>query len=455
MYKLLGRKRNEIVGKHISDGFFTKSSIGKKPLDFNKVKNGEIVINQREILRPDGTIVPVEMHSKLLPNNTYQSIYHDITDRLKIENEILLSKANTEALNDYKDALLSALPDLLFTFNKQGNIIDFYSNSDLQLISEPKYFLNKNIKEIMPIDIANITLHHIKQVLSKKIMANFQYNLEINKKIEYFDAKMVCFQENKVLAVIRNITERMTLIDELKNARAKAVESDKLKSAFLSNLSHEIRTPMNGILGFAELLKDDITKAEKLEYLEIIENSCNQLLLILDDIIEFSKIEAGLIRKNSYTLEINSFIKDIYTQMMVLFQQKTEVKFILSDSIPKKSINSITDTIKLKQILSNLISNACKFTEKGFVELGYYLISDTHIMFYVKDTGIGISLENQEKIFNRFFQIDSQSTSSNGSGLGLSICKAYANILNGELSVKSELNKGTCFYFEMPIISYS
>jgi PAS domain S-box-containing protein len=456
MYKLLGRKRKDIIGKRITDDLFSKESLQTSPLNFEQLRNGKSIINVREIIRPDGTKIPIEMHSKMMPDGTFQSIYHDISTRKKAEKEIIVAKTNAEALNLHKDALLSALPDMLFTFNSEGIVIDFYSNSNEHLISSPKIFLNKSVHEFIPKDIANETLVHIKKVLSTKKMLKFQYSLEVNNIIEHFDAKMVYFKEDTVLTIIRNITERMDMIKDLEDSRKKAEESDKLKSAFLSNLSHEIRTPMNGILGFTELLKDDISKSEKLEYIDIIESSSNQLLLILDDIIEISKIEAGIMTKKIESFEINSFLKNIHSQMNGLFSKNRNVKLILSNKLPSDNINSISDPIKLKQILSNFISNAYKFTETGHVELGYKQISDTFIQFYVKDTGIGISKDNIDKIFNRFVQIENKlSDISRGSGLGLSICLAYAEILNGEINVESKIGTGSTFYLKIPIISFS
>lgn len=456
MYKILGRKRKDIIGKHITDGIFTKESLEKTPLNFEALKKGRTIISVRTIIRPDGSTLPVEMHTKMMPDGTYQSIYHDISERQKTEREILEAKSKAESLNLHKDALLSALPDILFTFDSKGNIIDFYSNTQEQLLVPPEKFLNKDISLILPSEIASLTKEQISKVLKTKKLSNFQYKLSINNTTDYFDAKMVYFKENTVLTVIRNISERMNLISDLQNARKKAEESDKLKSAFLSNLSHEIRTPMNGILGFTELLKDDISKEEKLEYLDIIENSCNQLLLILDDIIEISKIEAGIIKKKIESIRINAFVKDLHTQMKGLFSKSKNVNFILDRNLPVKNIEGITDSVKLKQILSNFISNAYKFTENGEVVLGYELISDSYIKFYVKDTGIGISNENLDKIFNRFVQIDNSLVNiSRGSGLGLSICQAYAEILGGTINVESELGNGSTFSLEIPLLSFS
>ncbi|MBN2776067.1 MAG: PAS domain S-box protein [Bacteroidales bacterium] len=454
MCSLLGKARKSIVGKHIGDGFFTEESLKRNPLNFDLLKKGKTIINEREVLRPDGTIIPIEMHTKMMPDGTYQSIYHDISARKKAEQEILEAKARAESLNLHKETLLSALPDMLFTFDKDGVVLDYYSNSVSQLVEIPENFLNNKISNFLRKDLSDKALEKIKEVLETKKMAKFQYELDINYKTEFFDAKMVFFKEDTVLTVIRNISERMYLIKDLEDAKRKAEESDKLKSAFLSNLSHEIRTPMNGILGFTELLKDDISNSEKNEYLEIIENSCNQLLLILDDIIEISKIEAGIITKKLVSFEVNSFIKNLHAQMQGMFAKNPNTVLCIADNISQNTINGISDPIKLKQILANFISNALKFTESGYVEIGYEQISDTFVRFWVKDTGIGISQENIDKIFNRFVQVENKlSAISRGSGLGLSICQAYAEILDGTIEVESEIGKGSCFYLTIPIIS--
>ncbi|MDD2635845.1 MAG: PAS domain S-box protein [Bacteroidales bacterium] len=456
MCELLGRPRNKIVGDHISEGIFIKDSLNDTPLDFESLKEGETIISERKILRSDGREIAIEMHTKMMPDGSYQSIFHDISERKNAERDILKAKAKAENLNLHKEALLSALPDMLFTFDQNGLIIDFYSNSLKNLIKKPKMFFNKNISETVSLDIADLTKKNITKVLKSKYMTNFQYQTRIKGDIKYYDVKMVYFKENTVLALIRDITERMALIENLKESQQKAEESDKLKSAFLSNLSHEIRTPMNGILGFADLLKDDITEDEKMAYIKIIESSANQLLLILDDILEISKIEAGIVSKKTESFDILEFIKNIHSQMSVAFSESAEVKFIISPNIPSQSVTCISDPIKLKQILVNFISNANKFTKKGYVEIGYEQLSDSFLRFWVKDTGIGISHDNIENIFKRFVQIENQlSNFVRGSGLGLPICKAYAKMLDGEIEVKSTLGKGSSFYLTIPIISFS
>ncbi len=453
---LMGRDRESIIGKHISDGFFTQESLNKSPLMFDKLKMGMSVINEREIIRPDGSLVPIEMHTKMMPDNTFQTIYHDISERI-LKNRLLLdAKELSDKLNLNKEALLKAMPDKLYSFRSDGKILEFYSNYNNGTFNTTPEYVNKTIREVFPTYLANMTFENITKVLKTQEMSMYTYEFIQDDKTLYFDARMVYINDETVLTVVRDITERTILLKDLSKAIIKAEESDRLKTAFLANMSHEIRTPMNGILGFTDLLKDEVSPEEKQEYLEIIESSCNQLLLILNDIMEVSKIEAGIINKKIESIVINDFLQNIFYEMQGLVPKDRDIEFRLSENLSKRKIIALSDPVKLKQILSNLISNAFKFTEKGSIEFGYTLLNDSFIEFYIKDTGLGISNTDLTKIFNRFVQIDNKLTVHNsGSGLGLSICKAYSDILGGTINVDSEEGIGSRFSLTIPLISYS
>ncbi|MFO7873016.1 MAG: ATP-binding protein [Bacteroidales bacterium] len=241
---------------------------------------------------------------------------------------------------------------------------------------------------------------------------------------------------------------------DLMEAKEKAEESDRLKSAFLANMSHEIRTPMNGILGFADLLKEPDLKSEnRHKYLEIIEKSGVRMLNIINDIVDISKIEAGQIELNMGESNIAEQIEYVYT----FFKPEAEAKKIrLSYTNPMSVKGAIikTDREKVYAILTNLVKNALKYTEKGSIELGYNLKTrgESNVLeFYIKDTGIGISEDRQEAIFERFIQADiADKMAYQGAGLGLAISKAYVEMLGGEIWVESEEGKGTTFYFTLP-----
>jgi signal transduction histidine kinase len=257
-----------------------------------------------------------------------------------------------------------------------------------------------------------------------------------------------------VYGIYRDITERKEYESNLKLAKEKAEESDKLKSAFLANMSHEIRTPMNAILGFSELLKNElITNEERDEYIRIIRTKGNELLLIINDIIDISKIEAGDVRIVSEYFSLKDFILELYEQFSgeKNIMNKEPIEFRLKIDGNKEPM-IISDKSRLKQVFSNLINNAFKFTNEGYVEIGYELPSESHIRFFVKDTGIGIPEDKQQIIFDRFRQVDeSISSLYGGTGLGLAISKSLIALLNGSISVTSKPEHGSIFYIDMPI----
>ena len=257
---------------------------------------------------------------------------------------------------------------------------------------------------------------------------------------------------NKELAFQNNEKEKRAL--ELVIAKEKAEESDRLKSAFLANMSHEIRTPMNGILGFADLLREaDLTGEEQQEFITIIETSGTRMLNIINDIISISKIESGLMEVNIQESNINQQIEFIYT----FFKPQVEAKgmqFLIKKTLSEKEAFINTDTEKVYSILTNLVKNAIKYTVEGSIELGYRLkkgVASSELEFYIKDTGIGIHKDRHKAIFERFIQADiADKRAYQGAGLGLSISRAYAEMLNGRIWMESEEGKGSIFYLTLP-----
>lgn len=250
-----------------------------------------------------------------------------------------------------------------------------------------------------------------------------------------------------LLAVKEDITEQKKLVSELYDAKARAEESDRLKTSFLRNISHEIRTPLNGIMGFANLLrKDDISKDEKEECIKFIQDSGNRLIEIVENIIAIAQIETKQIAIQTESFSINSMMNDLYSVFAPTSAAKGLILYC-NNSLSDENCTIISDYLKLSQVLNNLIKNAIKFTLHGSVNFGYE-IKNNEVQFYVKDTGIGIAAEHHEIIFERFIQAEiSISRAYEGAGLGLAISKGLIELFNGKIWAESEVGMGSTFYF--------
>ncbi len=362
------------------------------------------------------------------------------------------AKTNRDLL---KTVINNAL-DSIYVKDIDGKYLLFNKAAEMMTGKRAEEVIGKSDSVIFNNEDARKTAEEDKRVLERRTPITVEESLLLN------DCKVHIFHTIKypiydaggsivgLSGISRDITEKKLIEQELVKAKEKAEEGDRLKSAFLQNISHEIRTPMNAIIGFSKLLKEpDIDRAKSISYGEIISNSTEQLLSIISDIISISTIEAGQERIIVKPCDINDIFEALNKKFSLVAKKKgltlnSEITLSMGDC------KIMSDNNKVTQILVNIIGNAIKFTKKGHVNYGCQLKGDK-LEFFVEDTGIGIPEDKFEDIFKRFRQASMDIAGNyGGSGLGLAITKAYLSLLGGEIWLKSEIGKGSTFYFTIP-----
>ncbi|HMM11168.1 MAG TPA: ATP-binding protein [Bacteroidales bacterium] len=312
-------------------------------------------------------------------------------------------------------------------------------------------------KHIIPEEVDNIRSLWEESHQYRKPLPETLFRITLNNELKWLRMRGVCLElEGKfsgMVVIMEDFSDIKKNELDLIKAKNKAEESDKLKSAFLANMSHEIRTPMNAILGFADLLPSpEYTNEEKQEFITTIQSSGQLLLNLINDIIDISKIEAGELKIIPTTFDLGELMETLFQTFRQQLDNldKQHVKLLLSNKEASLKYVIHTDKLRLQQILTNLLSNASKFTHEGQIEFGVISIGDQY-EFYVKDTGIGIQESKLDVIFDRFRQADDSHTKQyGGTGLGLAISKHLTHLLGGKIWVESVEGKGTSFYFTLP-----
>lgn len=249
-----------------------------------------------------------------------------------------------------------------------------------------------------------------------------------------------------IVGTSMRVDERKMMETALMEARNRAEESDRLKSAFIANMSHEIRTPLNAIIGFTSVLPDVQGDEERRELINLIQENNQKLLTIINDVMNISKIESGKEQLVMSTFELNSTLQSLTDT----FVPRAQGDVKLSTTFAKSSLNVTTDLSRLTEVMNHLLANAVKFTMQGSITVGYDEPAGKRLRIWVRDTGKGIAPEHHERIFERFFKVDEYIP---GAGLGLSICRTMAYSLGGDVGVESTLGEGSTFWFEIPVKS--
>lgn len=401
----------------------------------NKKKNGELYWESVQIS-------PIRNENGKI--TSYMAIKEDITNRKKADLEI--RKLSVAIDQNPASVIITDTRGIIDYVNNKFIAISGYTRQEL---------IGKVVRILKPGHTPEKTYIEIwNSLLSGKEWRGEHQNRTKSKE-KYWESVLISpikNQEGKITNYIilsEDISERKKMEKDLISAKEKAEESDRLKSAFLANMSHEIRTPLNSILGFSDLLNTpDLDRETRKEFTNLICSSGNNLLAIINDILDISKIEAGQI-----TLTMTEFsAKQLVTKIQKEYSFKAKSKGIelkLAYS-PDHDLIILSDEARIKQVLINFIGNALKFTESGYIEIGVTLI-EKNIQFHVRDTGIGISKDYHEKIFDRFRQIESAQTRRyGGNGLGLAITKNLAELLGGRIRLESEPNFGSTFFFTLP-----
>ena len=430
------------------------SKINRMPSDefierLKAARNPENVFFESTHYKADGTPVNVEIFSSNIHNDKKELLHiiiHDISDKKVAEQKLqLLNRA------------VDQNPITIVITNPQGKIE--YVNPAFTAMTG--YTFSEVKGKTLSVLKSGLQAKEFYENLWKTISSGNDWSGEYRNRKKngeiYWQETVISPILNKkgdithFVAVMEDISEEKKMIEDLLFAKAKAEESDRLKSAFLANMSHEIRTPMNGIIGFTNLLKEQSLRGEdRKKYINIIKKSSERMLSTINDLIEISKIESGTMEFDISEVNINELLEFI-NHLFRPEATKKGLEMYLHRPLPYEIARIETDYDKLNSILSNLVKNALKYTSSGRIDIGYRM-NLNQIEFFVKDTGIGIEKDRQKVIFDRFVQADvSLSRPYEGAGLGLSIAKGYIDMLGGKIWVQSELQKGSRFYFTIPV----
>lgn len=443
--QMLGIKEYETIPSYAIDAIFPEWAKQKYYKENSGCWNNytEIITKTKEKIPVFQTVL-IKDENNFYSERFIASVANDITEIRKNEELIVKNQAILKAIID-------SIPDIIFQIDENGIFLDVKTHDNALKLP----YSGKSIKDIFPDKIWIPSLETIKKVKEKGGVELFEYELSLfNLDKHYFEARVTQSTIGNYLFIIRDITKRKNSEKELIKAKHAAEEAALAKQNFLSTMSHEIRTPMNAVIGITHLLLQEEPKPEQLENLKTLQFSAQNLMGIINDVLDFSKIEAGKIVFEEIDFNLKEILNGVHRSLQFKAIEKN-IDFVWDwdEEIPEIVIG---DSVRLTQILNNLTGNALKFTHKGFVKISAQLnksLSQEKLItidFNIEDTGTGIPKDKIDLVFEKFTQASEDTTRKyGGTGLGLSITKKLLELQNSEIKVKSELGKGTTFYFSL------
>jgi PAS domain S-box-containing protein len=449
--EISGYTSEEVKGKNsrfLQSGYTTKAEYRKlwETITAGNEWHGEIHNRKKngELFWESVHISPIRNEAGEMIN--YMAIKEDITRRKKSDLEIL--KLSVAIDQNPASVIITDTQGIIEYVNTKFMATSGYQREEL---------LGNVIRILKPGHTSDETYIEIwNNLFAAKEWRGEHKNRKKNRE-KYWESVLISPIKNRegkitnYIILSEDISDRKKMEKELILAKEKAEESDRLKSAFLANMSHEIRTPLNSILGFSDLLTEpNLDKESRSEYASLINSSGSNLLSIIDDVLDISKIEAGQIALYISQFSAQKLVNTIKNEYSVKAKSKN-IELRTDPAASHQEIFLESDETRIKQVLINFIGNALKFTEKGTIEIGVQLTGNS-IQFHVKDSGIGIPKEFHEKIFDRFRQVEAAHTRKyGGNGLGLAITKSLSELLGGQIWLVSEPGEGSTFYFALPL----
>ena len=451
--EITGYSKEELLKMNMRD-LFSPEELERIPLRYDLLKEGRVVFSERALARKDGTAIPVEMNTKMMPDKTYQAFMRDVSTRKKAEKDLREANLfNSEIISGANEGIIVYDANLRYiVWNPYMEKLSGLSAGDV---------IGKTDEDLF---FPHMKTYGVDMMLEKALAGetssteDIPYEIPVTGKNGWYCGTYAPHRNSSgnivgVIAVISEVTERRAAELETIKAKEEAEAANIAKSHFLANMSHELRTPLNGVIGFSNLLATTALDKTQKKFLDMISVSSKNLLELINDVLDFSKIEAGKLRLDLKPFNLKEVISRAVTSISASNRKKdVKIKFsFLSDF----NYNLTGDSVRINQILANLLVNALKFTASGVIEVSSSEIEKTRdtvvVRIAVSDTGIGIPRDKIEEIFEMFHQLDeSYNRRHGGAGLGLAIVKSLVKLMNGNISVKSAEGSGSIFTFDIP-----